>query len=343
MAKDSGIVYISQNAARHPESPIEPLFRSLYFANPSFDINSVDLVTDRNNIRKLLSFINPTLAKNGLEPFTINVEVAKNTAIFSRAETDAFKIIGPHEFVGFGHEFEKAYTTNQVGSSTGHHRIISYLFSDLKFIVRYETDGYVDTVSKAPTREGDNDLSGMMGSLSLSPPESLPRAASARSRLLITEEGKQVPIESTLEIKTRVIHKPINIQEILPQLWVSQTPNIVRAYHRNGWFGRPKVEDMTLEIKQWEENHQEDLRRLAALIKRIIKVVRENGGNAVVKYDYRNDKLVVLKSDGGKMLPDGLDAKLNDENSEKAESNENSNPEMESKLTKPRVQRGDKR
>lgn len=343
VAKDSGIVYISQNAARHPESPIEPLFRSLYIANPSFDINSVDLVTDRNNIRKLLSFVNPTLTKNGLEPFTINVEVAKNTAVFSRAETDAFKIIGPHEFVGFGHEFEKAYTTNQVGSGTGHHRIISYLFSDLKFIVRYETDGYVDTFSKAPTTEGDDNLSGMMGSLSLSPPKSLPRAASAKSRLLIKEEGKQVPIESTLEIKTRVIHKPINIQEILPQLWVSQTPNIVRAYHRNGWFGRPKVEDMTLEIKRWEENHQEDLRRLAALIKKIIKVVRENGGNAVVKYDYRNDKLVVLKADGGKMLPDDLDAKLNDENSGKAESNENSNPETESKLTKPRVQRGDKR
>lgn len=28
--KDSGLVYIAQNAARHPDSPLEPLFRSLY-------------------------------------------------------------------------------------------------------------------------------------------------------------------------------------------------------------------------------------------------------------------------------------------------------------------------
>lgn len=74
--KDSGLVYIAQNADRHPDSPLEPLFRSLYIEQPSFDINSIDVVTDRNNIRKLLSFIKPTLTKNGLDPFTIQVDMA---------------------------------------------------------------------------------------------------------------------------------------------------------------------------------------------------------------------------------------------------------------------------
>jgi hypothetical protein len=37
----------------NPDSPLEPLFRSLYIEHPSFDINSIDIVTDRNNIRKL--------------------------------------------------------------------------------------------------------------------------------------------------------------------------------------------------------------------------------------------------------------------------------------------------
>lgn len=86
--KDSGLIYIAQNAARHPDSPFEPLFRALYIANPSFDIRSVDVVTDRNNIRKLLSFINPGSTRNGCETFTINVEVTKNTAMFSREETE---------------------------------------------------------------------------------------------------------------------------------------------------------------------------------------------------------------------------------------------------------------
>jgi hypothetical protein len=286
--KDSGLVYIAQNAARHPESPLEPLFRALYIANPSFDVHSVDLVTDRNNIRKLLSFINPKLTKNGLEPFTINIEFTKNTAVFCRAEAETLQFIGPHEFKGFGHEFEKTYTASQVGSSTGHHRIISYRFGDLSLMVRYETDGYVDTVSRAPTRttelEKDN-LSSMMESLALCPPQRVTYAASVGSELMIKEEGKAVPVESTLEIKTRVFHKPINVQDVLPQLWISQTPNLVRAYHRNGLFKRPEVEDVTLESKRWEEDHQEDLKRLAELIKRIIDAVRESGGNAVVKYD----------------------------------------------------------
>lgn len=77
LKKDSGLIYIAQNAARHPDSPLEPLFRALYITNPSFDIRSIDVVTDRNNIRKLLSFINPGSTRNGLETFTINIEVTK--------------------------------------------------------------------------------------------------------------------------------------------------------------------------------------------------------------------------------------------------------------------------
>ncbi|KAJ5465257.1 geranylgeranyl pyrophosphate synthetase [Penicillium daleae] len=124
--KDSGLVYIAQNVARHPDSPLEPLFRSLYIEQPLFDISSIDVVTDRNNIRKLLSFIKPTLTKNGLDPFTIQVDMAAQTAIFCRDETATYEVIGPGEFRGFGHEFEKAYTIPQVRDSTGHHRIISY-------------------------------------------------------------------------------------------------------------------------------------------------------------------------------------------------------------------------
>lgn len=139
----SGLIYVAQNAARHPDSPLEPLFRALYITNSSFDIRSVDIVTDRNNIRKLLSFINPSLSKGGLEPFAISVEIAGNTAISCREEVVTHEIVGPNDFRSFGHEFEKVYTTEQVSDSTGHHRIISYHFYGLKFLVRRETDGYV--------------------------------------------------------------------------------------------------------------------------------------------------------------------------------------------------------
>ncbi|KAK2810059.1 hypothetical protein FQN50_003253 [Emmonsiellopsis sp. PD_5] len=317
LKKDSGLIYIAQNAARHPKSPMEPLFRALLVSNPSFDINSVDVVTDRNNIRKLLSFASPSLTDTRLEPFTIDIEIINDTAVFCRAETRTSEFIGPQDFIGFGHEFEKAYTTNQIVGSTGHHRILSYQFGDLKFIVRHETDGYIDGSVKESTERtelGDDDLSGMLGTLSLGPSESLSHAAPFDSKLIIKEKGHEVPTESTLELKTRVFHRPIDIQQVIPQLWVSQTPNLVRAYHRNGLFEQPRVEDVSSKIERWERDHQVDLMKLAALIKRIIDAVRDIGGNATIKYDTLLDKLVVWKVEARKMLPDDLYSILENKN-----------------------------
>lgn len=310
--KDSGLIYIAQNAARHPDSPLEPLFRALYITNPSFDIRSIDIVTDRNNIRKLLSFINPSPSPFGKsdEPFTINIEVAGNTAVFSRAETATIEYIGPDKHTGFGHEFEKAYTTSQISGSTGHHRIISYCFGDLKFILRHETDGYVDPgtgASSSKSQESENDsLSDMLGSLALSSGTSAPNTTPPGSKLTIREEGDITPLESTLEIKTRSARKQFDVQEVIPQLWVSQTPKFVIAYHYSGLFQPPNVQDLTTQIKKWEESNQTNLRKLAALINKIRDVVKGSGGKAVLKYDVDGKKLVIEKDHGNKMLPQDL-------------------------------------
>ncbi|KAL5339453.1 hypothetical protein BJX70DRAFT_387886 [Aspergillus crustosus] len=306
IARDSGLVYIAQNAARHPQSPLEPLFRALYVADPSFDLASVALVSDRNNIRKLLSFVNPTLAKGGLEYFTIEVEIAGDSY---------FGEISPHEFKGYGHEFEEAYTTEQVDDSTGHHWIISYQLGGLKPVVRYETDGFIvmpPKVSPASTRpptstQEHGDISRLLDSLSLSSAKKQSFAASDKSILRIMEEGQVIPIESTLEIKTRTFKKMITVDEVLPQMWTSQTPNLVHAYHRNGVFERPEVENVTEEMKSWEKDHQMDLAKLATLLKDIISAVKASDGSAIIKYDDLQDKLVIWKAKGEKkMLPEDI-------------------------------------
>ncbi|KAL3418297.1 geranylgeranyl pyrophosphate synthetase [Phlyctema vagabunda] len=305
LKKDSGLIYIAQNAARHPESPLEPLFRAVYLSEPSFDIRSMDVVTDRNNMRKLLCFVDPSTSRNAREPFTIEIEVVRrNTAIFCRHEAKTCEYIGPREFRGFGHAFEKAYTADQLSGSTGHHRIISYHFGDLSFLVRHETDGYVD-----PAHDG---LSSMLGALSLAPADRHPKVVPTASKLVVRSEGQVVPLESTLEIKTRVSHKPMGIQEVAPQLWLSQTPKLVRAYHQNGTFQKPVVEDVTTAIKSWEEGKQDVLKRLAALVRRIIYLAKECGGTAVLKYDVKGDKLVLSRVDRKDMLPKDLYEKWDD-------------------------------
>lgn len=287
--KDSGLIYIAQNAARHPEYPLEPLFQALYMEHPSFDLESVDLITDRNNIRKLLSFVNPSISRNGLEPFTIHVEVFKNTVIFCRTETKTKKFVQPHEFISYGHEFEKAFTTNKISSSTGHHRLVSYQFSNMKILVRYETDRYINKHKMGISGAESDALASIIQSLSIKSAST----ASTSSKLRIKRAGEVVGSDSTLEIKTRVSHKPIDLKEVLPQLWVSQTPNLMRAYHKHGRFEPPEVENISSKIKKWEENHHLDLKCLAALISKIILIVTENQGNAMIKYDPQIDKLIL--------------------------------------------------
>lgn len=48
---------VDENRHFYPEYPMEPLFRAVQYCTPDFDWENVDVVTDRNNLRKLLSFI----------------------------------------------------------------------------------------------------------------------------------------------------------------------------------------------------------------------------------------------------------------------------------------------
>jgi hypothetical protein len=100
-------------------------------------MSGIDLVTDRNNIRKLLRFV----STSANDQFEIQVEiVGEKTTLFTRVSPQ--RIMNARGTSGFGHSFEKAVTKDQLG--TGHHRIISYQFGGMKMIVRFETDAYLD-------------------------------------------------------------------------------------------------------------------------------------------------------------------------------------------------------
>jgi hypothetical protein len=142
--------------------------------------------------------------------------------------------------------------------------------------------------------------------LSLTPETPSVDKPSVKSKLTIKREGRIASRESTLEIKTRVFHKPLELTEVAAQLWVSQTPKLVRAYHQRGLFSTPKVEDVTGAIKDWERTHQDAITKLIALIKYIIRVTRNWGGSSTVRYDPLKDKLVIKKNERKKVLPEDL-------------------------------------
>jgi hypothetical protein len=237
--------------------------------------------------------------------------VAGNTVIFDREAVPIEEHFVPLDFGGFGYEFEKAYTKDRISDSTEHHRIISYKFSNTKIVVRHETDGFVDAnlrISPAvnPRSQENDTVSNKPGSTSLpltKQPEGIVRVG---SKLRIRMEGFVVPNKSTLEIKTRAAARPIDFTEVATQLWVSQTPNLVRAYHTMGLFREPTVEDVSGEIRGWELGNQGDLRRFAALIKEILRISREIGGRMVLKYNQVSGDVVIQKFEGKKMLPDDV-------------------------------------
>ncbi|KAJ5356799.1 hypothetical protein N7517_011408 [Penicillium concentricum] len=315
---DSGVYLIAENAIRHPTSPFEPLFRALYLENPSFDIRSVDVVTDRNCIRQLLSFINPGLEKT--QRFTLHVELIKNTVIICRVEKKKRQYIKPGQPSGFGHNFEKRYTIHQIKGSTSHHRIISYTFGALKLLIRHETDGYVAAGiaghSTTVNQSTHDHLSSKMKSVSLSQPGIYLYTTPPECKLTIRKAGEPVPLASTLEIKTRTIKRPLAMKDFAAQLWISQTPKLVRAYHTEGKFQPPEVEDAIAVVKSWEDLHQVDLRKLAALIRKIIEVTKECGGAATIKREPQSKKLTIEMAHRDRMLPMDLYDKWNEEKPE---------------------------
>ena len=239
LPKDTGHFYIDQSAARHPESPLEPLFRAVYILKPDFDVGTVDVVADRNNIRKLLSFVDPSMDRRGLEGFTINVEAIGNTVIFCRTETKVQEFVGTNEFIGYGHTYEKMSTSNAIPDSTGYHRIVSYRFGGLRFLIRHEVDGYVGegcmgTSLKTTGASSHMNLPIPLDSISFTESMSLlpiiDTHKPAGSGMTIRKQGRVVPTESTLEIKTRARKKaPVTINDVASQLWVSQTPKCGRT------------------------------------------------------------------------------------------------------------------
>lgn len=62
--RDSGRSFADQNRFRMPLYPLLPAFVAIEHMQPSFDYAALDIVTDRNNLRKLLRWIENTCDKD---------------------------------------------------------------------------------------------------------------------------------------------------------------------------------------------------------------------------------------------------------------------------------------
>jgi hypothetical protein len=209
-------------------------------------------------------------------PFRFDVDVIGDTVFFIRRESSPTEII--KDLRGYGHTFPNAYTTwdVEVRNSCSHQRIVQYEFSDLKFLVRTETDGYVRnssvkarlSASGSTTEPSVDEALGMMFVTN--------SGVTPDQKLELRMRGMKVPQQQIFDIKTRASYKPFNMNEILPRLWLNQTSRFLIAYHTFGLFDRPEVKDVRHDVSRWEIDNSALLARFHALVKRIVDVVRDS-------------------------------------------------------------------
>ncbi|KAK2767046.1 hypothetical protein FQN54_006364 [Arachnomyces sp. PD_36] len=289
LPKDTGLQYIDQNAYRVPHYPFEPIFKSLSIMNPQASFSSVDLVTNRNSLRKLLDFADGKVK----DPFRIDLSVIGNTLFLSRHERRTTEKLNGYTCAGYGHNFEKVFSEPQPGleDSTGHHRIIKYPLGNLNCVVRYEVDACCDTDSGLPGHnEGENQPRAPVLSAEDSILDKLTKlclsdgteagAPGEQQRIEVIQRGTTVPTTRTAEVKTR--SSGLKLNHILPQLWIGRTPHLRVGMHSDGRFRRVEEIKAADKFIEWEETNQIQLLKVVRLLHDLREIVKNDGSCAAV-------------------------------------------------------------
>ena len=304
ISEDDDVAIQHQNADRVIASSFAPLFAALSTMQPSYSLLPVTLVTDRNSLRKLFNYVcvHPGRA------WRIEAELVEGTLFLTRWEANSGQIIIGSLHSGHGHEFEKTFLKFEEGleDSSSHHRIIEYEIAGMKWVVRFEADGYVEN-------EPEN-----KGSMVVKASQIYAEVTAATETLLsnvqsqptmlegidVIQKGHLVPPDSVIEAKC-IAQRGTRLTKNTPQCWFSQTRHLFVGRHKNGRVNRVDKTEMSQVFGNWEENHQDKLRELTNLVKDIISKVGETSGRKCsVIWDVRKKprQFQILKSDDRRLI-----------------------------------------
>lgn len=321
---DEGEVFIDQNAARHSSFPLEPMFRAMYELHPELDLENVDVVICRDTMAKLFDFVTVNSQK-----FEIDVQIIGENVVFCRKETEATEFIT--EFRGFGFTFPQEYTRwdSAVKGSSSHHRIVEYELSGLKYLLQFESDGYLEENAggvKEPASWRQQDTSNpvdtealLSSGDTLTIGENRPIVAQG---LVVRKGGTEIDQGAVIDIETRAAHEGLDMESVLPRLWMSQTTKLIAAYHKSGRFDDVQVLDVRKDLERWEQRNSMNLRKLNAIMRRIINIVECTSSMKCCLKRNDSGKLEIWEHDIGhqRPLPDDLCLKLGQDENEQRQS-----------------------
>ncbi|CAE7159134.1 unnamed protein product [Rhizoctonia solani] len=270
LRKDLGTPFFDENIARNITFSLQPDLLAIEVsqtADPEFDLSkeNIDIVTNRNNLRKLMNFAGSRGRAGYIDRFRIDAQLAPNgrTIILTRYEKPRYETqttgqqhnrnplpdnrSKPNDsrpqrapFIGFDHIFERMFTeelptihaTNASGSNVslrpvGYHRIVRYDLLGLRFLVRSRVDGML----RDSTLETEIDA--LSWALEKARLESAPEPLEASTPLLQESEseiryvkfGEHVPQSRLMDIKLAPNGK-VDWRNVYPQYFLSQTPKL---------------------------------------------------------------------------------------------------------------------
>jgi len=273
---DAGVQQIHHNASKMGNhSPMLPLFAAIDAMHDDYAYKELDLVTDRNGLRKLLRYIDNADAEDN---FRIDIDLVGKTCLFTRQEEDTVR---GGQNIGYGNEYLKAATRVPSGCEKmlDHNRIITYKFGSLNILVGFTADACIEP------KNDDDDFLASFSSLSLggktkktTKPDEPTSGSPTGLDVKHTASRPLVPQSDLIEVKTRSTYREPNWKEIYPQLFLSQTAWLYMAKHTRGAF--EPVEKISLtgdEMKPYAKMMEESLGKLKNLLKAILKAVREQG------------------------------------------------------------------
>jgi hypothetical protein len=273
LQQDSGVFYRDKNAVRFPSHPWEPTARAIIESRPHG--GDVDIVCCGSTLGNLLRFV------RGVDrPFQFLVDVVGGAVHFIRRENKPDEVI--QDVRGYGHTFPDAYTTwpAAVVGSVSHQRIVRYMFAGLAVMLRFEADGYIDAEERlqVSSKSSVDDITALLES-SLGPAsQALPKV---KAPLEVRHGGVVIPQDKVFDVKTRGLWRKETVrllEDELPRLWVSQTPNLIMAYHQNGQFPNEQIEvrDVREDLARFERENAKELSALAVLVRSIVACAREH-------------------------------------------------------------------
>lgn len=335
--KDNFDVYVDQNGHRVPAYPLLPLVAAVQHMHPDFAFPNIDVVTDRNSLRKLLRWIRGRESDATVKDFRIDVQMSGRTMLFTRRETKTKELSNRAYGIGFERACTSAPPGQAIQRQTGHHRVIKYNLEDMVLLVRFELDACLPA-PMARTGPDMGDLLARLDRLGISggetraatsqgPASAGPtqvRSASAAAPLSGTQasastkgtattsnpelvevipSGTLVPQSSTIELTTvsKRFQHSFSWLENYPQLFLSQTAHHFLGVHEFGKF--TTIRKSTLQVMtdgQIGQAQRDDLKRLGKALRDIYNRVLEQGEGTLLSLDCSRGVLRMYRCPAGK-------------------------------------------